>query len=55
MKSPDGSYKHYIPKLNLSIERNTERVPNNGKYYIVFEGRIIGSSRSVKKTRREGR
>lgn len=49
MKSQVGSYKHFIPKLNLSIEKNTEQVPNDGKYYIVRDGHAIEGFRSLKK------
>jgi hypothetical protein len=45
----DSSYRHIIPQLNLSIERNTAKVPNDGRFYIVREGQIIESFRSIKK------
>lgn len=37
----DGTYRHFIPKLSLSIERNTARVPSDGKFYILREGQIV--------------
>lgn len=40
MKNEGGYYKHYIPEINLSIEKGTDKVPNDGKYYIVSDGRI---------------
>lgn len=49
MKSQGGSYKNFIPKLNLSIEKNTDQVPNDGKFYIVREGHVIEGFRSLKK------
>lgn len=45
----DGSYRHIIPQLNLSIERNTGKVPNDGRFYIVRDGHIIESFRYIKK------
>lgn len=50
MKSQyDGTYRHFIPKLSISIERNTARVPNDGKFYILREGQIIDSFRAIAK------
>lgn len=42
-------YKHYIPELNLSIEKNTEKVPSDGKFHLLKDGKIIESFRSQKK------
>lgn len=47
----NGSYKHYIPDLELSIERNTASVPADGLYYVVKAGSILGKYRSLKKAR----
>jgi hypothetical protein len=44
----EGSYRHYLPALDLSIERYTNRVPADGKYHLVQKGNIIGSFRSRK-------
>ncbi|HEX78015.1 MAG TPA: hypothetical protein G4O03_06350 [Dehalococcoidia bacterium] len=49
MKNHGGFYKHSIPKLNLSIERNTSQVPNDGKFHIVYDGCIVASFSSIKK------
>ena len=50
MKSQDDStYRHFIPDLSLSIERNTARVPNDGKFYILHEGHITESFRTITK------
>ena len=38
MAGLDDTYKHYIPYLGLSIERNTEKVPQDGKYYLLRDG-----------------
>lgn len=43
MKSEGGYYKHYIPDINLSIEKGTDKVPSDGKYHIVRDGHIIDS------------
>lgn len=42
------SYKHYIPKAGLSVERHTEAVPNDGKYYLLRDGEIVHAFRSLK-------
>lgn len=42
------SYRQYIPDLNLSIERYTEQTPNDGKYYVLQNGEVLGSFRSLK-------
>lgn len=48
--SHDGSsYRHFIPKLSLSIEKNTPRVPNDGKFYIICDGQVIESFRAITK------
>jgi hypothetical protein len=49
MGSQSDSYKHYLPNLNLSIEKNTKNVPNDGKFHVVHQGHIVGSYRHVKK------
>jgi hypothetical protein len=42
------SYRHLIPELDLSIERNTSKVPADGKFHIVKSGVIMQSFRSRK-------
>lgn len=49
MKEQSGPYRQFIIGLNLSIERNTGLVPGDGRYYIVREGQVIQSFRSIKK------
>ena len=44
----EGTYRHYIPALDLSIERYTNRVPNDGRYHIVYKGNTVDSFRSKK-------
>ncbi len=43
-----GSYKHYIPEVNLSIERNTVAFRDD-KFYVIHEGKIVAGFRSLKK------
>lgn len=49
MKDSLSPYKHFIPKLDLSIERNTEQVPKDGKFYLIRQGQIIESFISIRK------
>lgn len=44
----DENYKHYIPELKLSIEKNTVNVPNNNYYYVISDGEIIAKHRTLK-------
>ena len=37
-----------IPDVQLSIEKDTDAVPNDGKYYVVHEGEVKGTFRSMK-------
>ena len=48
MESEGSKYRHYIPALDLSIERYTSRVPADGKFHLVHKGDIIGSFRFKK-------
>lgn len=34
-------YKRELPQLELSVERATKNVPNDGRFYLVRRGRII--------------
>ena len=34
-------YKRELPQLQLSIERHTKHVPNDGRFYVVRRGKII--------------
>ncbi len=43
VKRGGGYYKHSIPDIGLSIERYTEIVPADGKFYLIKSGEIIGS------------
>lgn len=48
MKDRNESYKHFIPKIGLSIERNTGHVPSDGRFHIVKVGKVVQSFRSRK-------
>ena len=43
-----GSYRQVIPDIQLSIEKDTDAVPQDGKYYVVREGKIRGTFRWIK-------
>ena len=49
MGNRDSSYRHFIPQISLSIERYTDRVPKDGKYYILKGDHCVTSFRSIKK------
>ena len=42
MARSDDTYRHYIPDLDLSIEKNTENVPQDGKYYLLSDRLLPG-------------
>jgi len=48
MANKGSNYRHYLPTLDLSIERYTTRVPADGKFHLIQKGEIIGSFRSKK-------
>jgi hypothetical protein len=48
MSDSGGTYRHFIPKLDLAVERYTVNVPNDGRYHIVKAGKVIQSFRSMK-------
>lgn len=39
-------YKREIPDLALSVERATEKVPNDGLFYLLKKGRVLESFRT---------
>ena len=49
----DDNYMHYVPAINLSIEKNTKRVPQDNKYHVVREGQIVGSHRYKKNAEKQ--
>jgi len=42
-------YRRSLPQINLSIERNTNKVPCDGKYYLFKDGVILKIYRSRSK------
>lgn len=40
-------YRQIHPRANVSIECNTNRVPDNGKYYVIKDRSIIASFRTL--------
>ena len=44
----DDLYRQYIPDLNLAIEKGSESVPNDGKYHVLRDGKILESFRFLK-------
>lgn len=48
MAGVGNSYKHYIPDIGLSIEKNTENVPQDGKYYLLRDVQIVSAFRTLK-------
>jgi len=42
------TYKHYIPDIGLSIEKNTENVPQDGKYHLLHNGQILQTFKTLK-------
>jgi len=43
-----GFYRIYAEGSGVSLERNTETVPNDDRYYLVKDGKIIASFSSKK-------
>jgi len=43
-----NTYRQAIPALELSIERCTPQVPDDGYYYVCFKGEIKGRHRSLR-------
>jgi hypothetical protein len=44
---PD-SYRQYLPALELSIERHTNAVPNDGWWYLLRAGETLGRFKTRK-------
>ena len=44
-----GIYKQYIPDLQLSIERGTDAVPDDGRFYVLRAGKVLKGFGSLKK------
>ncbi len=41
-------YRQYIPDINLAIERYSDNVPQDGKYYLLQNGQVLGVFKSLK-------
>jgi len=44
-------FKTYHRGSPASLERGTESVPDDGKYYLLLDGQIVNSFRSLKKAK----
>lgn len=42
-------YRQAIPAIGLSLERTTDRVPNDGFFYVLVQGEIKGRFRTKSK------
>jgi hypothetical protein len=51
MSTIDGQYLQRLPALELSIERYTAAVPNDGLYYLLRNGERLGRFKSLKAAR----
>ena len=45
-------YKQTIEGFDLSLERGTDTVPKDGKFYILYKKSIVFSSKSLPETRK---
>lgn len=41
-------YRQGIPEIDLYIERETDRTPVRGRYYVFSQGQMVGSSRGYR-------
>lgn len=46
-----ASYRQHLPALDLSLERETERVPHDGYWYLLRGGEQVGRFRSERAAR----
>lgn len=44
-----GLFRQSIPAIDLSLERSTENVPNDGYFYVLSKGEIKGRFRTKSK------
>jgi hypothetical protein len=42
-------YRQYISEIGLSLEQDTPSTPQDGKYYLILNGKILGSYNSQKR------
>lgn len=45
-------YRQGLPVIDLYIERGTERVPGDGRFYIVYQGAVVAGFRGLKAAQR---
>jgi hypothetical protein len=45
-------YRQHLPALDLSIERFTEAVPHDGRWYLLRAGDELGSFRTLNEAKR---
>ncbi|MFZ3062240.1 MAG: hypothetical protein WA148_00635 [Actinomycetota bacterium] len=36
-------FRQYVPKIGLSLERNTQNTPEPKRYYLIYKGKILSS------------
>jgi hypothetical protein len=53
MSATGRPYRQHLPALALSIERYTEAVPSDGRWYLLQHGKQIGRYRSLNEARSE--
>ena len=41
-------YRRYIPAINLSLEKDSNNVPNDGKYHILHDGKVVAGFKNHK-------
>ena len=44
-------YRQSLDNHDLSIEQDTDRVPSDGYYYVLFEGEVVARFKSLNKER----
>lgn len=42
-------YRQFNERAGISIEQGTGKVPDDGKYYVLQDGEIVGTFKSLKK------
>ncbi len=47
----DPFFKLALPDAGLSIEQNTENVPNDGRFHVILNGNVVASYPSLKRAR----
>lgn len=53
MKRPRQPYRQQLPALELSIESLTDSVPDDGWWYLMQRGELLGRFRSLKLAKEE--